>query len=104
MKGNATTSDKVPQFSALTTQKPLLLVKALFDFSATYRHTNQMVTNSKEAIVLAIYMYKKRNSGLRRKKIAKGLDLELPIAGLMRSLPEKKTYGISVVLNKLSQL
>ena len=49
-----------------------------------------MDTNSKEAIVLAIYMYKKRNSGLRRKNIAKGLDLELPIAGLTRSVPKKK--------------
>ena len=49
-----------------------------------------MDTNSKEAIVLAIYMYKKRNSGLRRKNIAKGLDLELPIAGLTRSVPRKK--------------
>lgn len=93
MKGNATTNDKVPQFSALTAQKPLLLVKALFDFSARYRHTNQIVTNSKEAIVLAIYMYKKQNSGLRRKNIAKELDPELSIAGLICSVPEK-TYGI----------
>ena len=57
-----------------------------------------MDTNSKEAIVLAIYMYKKRNSGLRRKNTAKELHPELSIAGLMRSIQEK-TYGIWYWIN-----